>query len=391
MGMYRFTAMCRDGHEISAEENHASLAALEQALGKRQMVLLKVREVRGLRLTADTIAGFITELARLLNSGIVLDKALQSIAEDSREAKLSNLASSVREAIKQGQPLSSALSQMARIDPLIIAMLRVGEASGQLGQILVLLEEHYESARALRRDLLASLAYPSILSILGLVSIVGLGLFVIPVFKEIFTDNPVPLPWSTQLVFAMSDFLIAYGRWLFLAGILVFTGSALLLRMNESAQMRMERFLLQLPLVGEALASYEAGKTLRVLGIMLQSGIPLVQAMEYARDTLSLRLQRLGVDESIRLLRKGIAVPVAFNALPELPRLAKRFIRVGNETGKLPDAIQRAASIIQAEVRNRIKLMVSVLDPIIILFMGGLVGFVVIAMLLAVFSLSDIK
>jgi general secretion pathway protein F len=305
MGMYRFTAMCRDGHEISAEENHASLAALEQALGKRQMVLLKVREVRGLRLTADTIAGFITELARLLNSGIVLDKALQSIAEDSREAKLSNLASSVREAIKQGQPLSSALSQMARIDPLIIAMLRVGEASGQLGQILVLLEEHYESARALRRDLLASLAYPSILSILGLVSIVGLGLFVIPVFKEIFTDNPVPLPWSTQLVFAMSDFLIAYGRWLFLAGILVFTGSALLLRMNESAQMRMERFLLQLPLVGEALASYEAGKTLRVLGIMLQSGIPLVQAMEYARDTLSLRLQRLGVDESIRLLRKG--------------------------------------------------------------------------------------
>jgi len=390
LALYDYTALARDGREVKGREAAPTLETLESALRRRQLVLLEAKSVRERGVGLDLTLAFVTEFSRLLESGIVMERALAIIAEDAREPKLAALAQGLRAAIKRGEPLSRALSQAGRFDPMLIAMVKVGEASGKLGEILLHLERHYEGVNALRRDITATLAYPMVLVVLSVLSIAGLAVFVIPVFRDIFADQKHDLPLGTEIVFAASDWIAAYGAWTAAAVFAALAALALAERRSPGLRRALHSAWLQVPVAGELSAAYETARLTKVLGVMLGAGVPLIQAMELAGEVVSNAAQRAGVAAAADLLRRGGSVTAALDAVPALPRIAQRLVRIGNETGKLPESCSRIAQILEAEVRNRLRTIVALADPLIIVSMGGLIGFVVVSMLLAVFGLAEV-
>lgn len=390
MPIYEYTAIGRDGAQSQGREEAGSENELEQLLRRRQMVLVTAKPLRDSGLPLSVVTDLVAELARLLGSGILLERALEIIAEDSHEQRLAEIAGRVRQSIQRGQALSSALHAAGRFDPLLLALVRAGEASGQLPRIMSLLEGHYAARTALQRDLLAALSYPFILIIVSLASLVGMAIYVVPSFRDMFADDSAKLPMATQLVFSASEIAVAYGGYALVLVVLGVIGVGWLYRNRPEFAWWWHAFILRSPVVGPLLARLEAANVFNILGITLDSGVQLVKAMELASQAMRNRVQRAGMDEAIRRLRKGVSLPVALEAVPELPRLAQRFARIGNETGKLPELVARAAAIMQGEAQARIKGLVAAAGPLVIVVMGSVIGFIVISMLLAVFTLSDI-
>lgn len=391
MPEYEYTAIGRNGIEVSGSEQAESVEALTARLRKQQLTVLRARPHKTRAIRLSVALPFISELAPLVNSGIPLEHALKIITEDSRNERVVQLAATLRTAIKRGASFSDALMQSGRFDTLLIALVKVGEASGELPRALAILEEHYQQSRATRQDMIASLTYPGILAVISLLSIIGLALFVVPVFKDIFDeDSGVSLPLGTRILFAFSDLLIAYG-WVAAILLILFTiGASLLIRRNDEANRAWHALQLKTPLLSELWGKFTAFKLAKSLSLMLNGGLPLVQAVEISRPMLTNRLQQEGIESCLIALRKGEPIPQAMNRIPGLPIQFHRYIKLGNETGNLGGNLARAADILQNDFRNRLKSFIAILDPLIIVSMGGVVGFMVISILLAVFSLSDV-
>ena len=391
MPEYAYKAIGRDGVEIMGQEQAESLEALTLSLRKKQLALLEAKTKKSRAIGLSVTLPFISELSPLVNSGIPLERALQIVAEDSREARVPELAEQLRKTLKRGESFSEALTQAGRFDSLFIALVKVGEASGELPKVLAILENHYQEARKIRGELIASLTYPAILAIVSIASVIGLALFVVPVFKDIFADSPeIVLPLGTRILFALSDFVISYG-WIVLIGLaLAAIGGTILVQRNEAVNRAWHTLQLRLPLLGELQAKFAAFKLAKALSIMLTGGLPLAKAVEISRPLLTNLIQREGLESCLTGLRKGEPIPQAVNRIPALPVQFHRYIKLGNETGNLGPNLGRVADILQEDFRNRLKSLVSILDPLIIVTMGGVVGFMVISILVAVFSLSDV-
>jgi len=391
MPIFQYLALGRDGGEVRGSEEAPSREALVDTLRRRHLHLVEAKQSAGAGVALAVTVQFIAELSRLVGSGIVLERSLQIIAEDSSDKRLAPLAQQLRQSVQRGQPFSEALKLAGRFDPVLIALVRAGEASGQLGPILESLETYYTGRSTLRMELAATLAYPVILVIVSLASLIGLGLYVVPVFRGMFATEKVDLPMGTIIIFIVSDWLSMYGHWLAMCLAAAILAVYLVLRFQPEQAARLQALWLRVPMLGDMGAKFEAARALGVMGITLRSGVHLVQAMELAQQALRTPVQREGMDAAIKQLRKGVALPTALEAVPFWPRLAHRLVRVGNETGKLAEMCQRAALLLENEARSAVRTLVSALSPVIIVLMGGLVGFVVVSMLLAVFSLSEIK
>lgn len=391
MPEYAYKAIRRDGVEIAGQEQADSVAELTAILRKQQLSLLQATPKKSSSVSLTVALPFISELAPLLNSGIPLERSLQIIIEDCKEVRVSDLAGQLRKTIKRGESFSEALNKIGRLDSLLIALVKVGEASGELPEVLAILENYYHEAGKIRRDLITSLTYPAILAVVSLLSVIGLALFVVPVFKDIFSEgSEVTLPMSTHLLFMFSDFLMNYG-WLVLI-VIAITGtiSVIAVQRHDASNHMWHQMQLRIPVVGELNAKFSAFKLAKALSIMLGSGLSLLLALEIARPLLTNRLQSEGLDICLAGLRKGEPVPQAINHIPALPVQFMRYVKLGNETGNLGPNLSRAADILLEDFRNRLKSLVSILDPLIIITMGGVVGFMVISILVAVFSLSDV-
>jgi type II secretory pathway component PulF len=216
--------------------------------------------------------------------------------------------------------------------------------------------------------------------------------YVVPVFQDMLADVPSDkLPLGTRIVFVASDFIQNYGIWLGL--LLLLGGIAIQQVLTRSPDVRRawQAWMIDAPLLGPVRGEIEAFKIAKALGIMLQSGVQLSRAMELCRNLFANEVRREGLENCINALRKGRPVPDAFRQIPGLPVQLHRFITLGNETGALGESLEKVAEMLYAKSRSRLKSLISMLDPLIILVMGGLIGFMVISILLAVFNLSDVS
>lgn len=392
MPEFDYSALTREGIEVTGREQADSAESLAHQLKKQKLTLLGAKARRTARMPLALVQGFISELAPLVGSGIPLERALLIVAEDTRMPDIGALAEQLRKGIKRGESLSQALAQAGRFDTMLVSLVRVGESSGQLSEVLAILETYYQEARQVRRDLLGSLAYPAILAVVALLSILGLALYVVPVFRDIFDEKAQQaLPLGTKILFAGSEFLVAWG---WLAGLTLAAGTVagfLLVRRNDGANRAWYALALRTPVIGEIKLKFDAFKLAKAMGIMLKRGVPLIQAAEIAHPLLGNRLQREGFGQCIRALRKGEAIPQAIARVPGLPVQFHRHVKLGNETGALGENLDKAATLLRDDFRNQLRTMVAILDPMIILTMGGVVAFMVISILLAVFSLTDVK
>lgn len=391
MPTFAYTAIARDGRTISAQVFAESRSSLAASLKRRQLLLQDCREIRAPAISASLTLALVSQLSGLVGNGVVVERALQIIAEDSNNPKLSALADLLRQGVKRGQPLSQALLEIGRCDPLLVPLLRAGEASGEMPRILAMLESHYEKRQKTKRAMIGGLAYPAILVLTNLLSIIGLGVYVIPVFKTIFEDRMQTLASSTRLIFWISDVLVAHGVLMVavLGGFAV--SSLLLMQRSDLARFEWDRLQLRLPLIGPFIGKTQATNVMAVLGLLLTVGVPLVPAMELAIEAVSNRPVRQAMGEALKQIRRGQRTSTALRDIPGFPKLVNRLVTVGEETGRLGDMCQKAAASLAEEADVQLRAMVTALEPILILLMGGVVSFVVLSMLLAVYSISDIQ
>ncbi len=390
MPIYQFTAYARDGQKTQGREFAQNAAELERKLRSRKLILVESNEARVKSVRRQILAKLIAQLSPLLASGIVIDRALQIIADDGADKNLSDFAAQLREGVKRGEQLSQVLESAGAADRLAIAVIRAGEASGQLAEVLQTLEKYYDSVRKIKNDIQSALIYPATLVVLSLLSIVVLGVYVVPTFKNLFSDRMDFLPWNTRLIFAASDFLLVWG-WLLLASLVVggFLFAQYYMR-SPTFKSWWAQKILYLPLIGGFLSKIYASQILSLLAVQLRNGVPLIAALELITRASGNALIQQRMADIQNEVRRGRNLSRAMGQFPNMPKLALRFLAIGEETGQLDAMAGKAGAQIADQISHRAKTVAAMLGPVIILVMGMMIAFIVISMLVAVYSLTDL-
>jgi len=390
MPLFNYTAISINGTESKGSETASDQLALKQQLKKRRLILVNAKEQTASVIPLKYSLRLATELNDLIGGGISLERALQLLSDDSQDPKFSQLCTQIQQNVKNGQALSQALEQCGKFDPLFIPLILAGEASGKLSETLLVLERYYLNKKEFQSNLTSSLAYPAILMLTSFIAIIALALYIIPVFKDLFADDMDKLPLGTQISFIASDWLIAYGPSLFISTSILLSSVILAIKYNPKVKFYWHQLLLSAPIIGSLISKSEALKLFNVLSILLKSGVPLLKTLQICQGVLSNLAQKKGLAQCIQRITQGQTLANNLNSIPNLPVIAERLTKVGDETGKLDKSSQKIADIIQRELNTQLKSIVALIEPIVILTMGGVIGFVIISMLLAVFSISDL-
>jgi len=390
MPHFAYTAVGHDGKKLAGHEFADNRRGLELSLKNRRLLLLDCKTVVPRRIPLSVTVSFITQLSQLAGGGMVVERSLQIIGETNEDKRVAELAQLLRQGIKRGQSLSQALAQVGEFDPLLVPLVRAGEASGRMPEILATLEKHFQARQKIRREILGNLTYPAVLVVANLLCIVGLGVKVIPVFKTLFEDRMDALPASTRFIFWLSDVLLVHGM-LLLALSLGFTAAVMLaFRYSQGLRALIDRALLATPWLGRFLGKIQAANVTAVLGLLLVNGVPLVTAMELATDVVSNALLRSAMVEALNGIRRGRRVSSVFDAIKIFPKTVTSLITVGEETGTLGEKCVHVSENLRDQINVSLRALVALSEPVLILTMGALVAFVVMSMLVAVYSMTDL-
>jgi len=360
----------------------------ERAIGapRQQVPLFTKRKVN-----QQQLLQFTRELGALLAAGLPLDRSLSILGGMVEGGELSKIVRSLVEAVRAGKSLAVSMGEHPEVFPKIyVNMIRAGEAGGILESVLRYLTEYMESTLALKEDIKSALIYPLILATAAGISLIVLFVFVIPKFAAIFRDNGKALPWITKVVIGFSQFLAEYG-WILLVVLCAAIVGALFYVRSAEGRSEWDRLSLRSPLIGDLLRKFETARFSRTLAALLKGGVPLLDALGTVQGVIGNRLLARAISQVQARVRegKGMARPLGDSGL--FPPLALNMIAVGEETGKLESMLAEVAGYYDQEVKRSTKRMMALLEPVLILAMGLIIGIVVISMLLAIFSINDLS
>jgi general secretion pathway protein F len=334
------------------------------------------------------LVSFTAELSTLLMAGLTLDVGLNVLSEISENKGMKEIVQSLLKSIRGGASLSDALQKHPDVFPrLYINMVRAGEAGGVLDVILERLNEFLESSKELKDNVMSAMIYPTILLVTGGISIILLLTFVLPRFSVIFAELGSTLPLSTQIILSASEMLQSHG-WLIL--ILLFAAGILFRHSIATERGRYRWDGLKLRLLKDVVEKLETARFCRTLGTLLASGVPLLQALNNAREVIGNRVIAAAIEAVSRGAKEGKGIYDPLSRSGVFPQLALSMIKVGEETGTLDKMLLQVAVTYEKSLRQAVKRFMSLLEPVMILIMGVVIGFIVISMLLAVFSISDV-
>jgi general secretion pathway protein F len=360
---------------------------------KRRAVSLRLPDLTAWRhrVKGRDLMIFTRELATLLHAGMPLDRSLQSLAGLTENEQLKQVLANVLSQVQQGKSLSRALSEHPRVfPPLYINMVRAGEAGGIMESVLERLADYLENSEKARDEIRSAMTYPLILAFVGGASIVVLLTFVLPKFATVFNDLGATMPTSTRFVMAVSHGLQAYW-WV---GVLLIVTAFFGFRRYTSTsggRVRVDRLKLTVPLFGELIRKVQVARFARTLGTMLKGGVPLIQSLEIVRAIVNntVIVQALAAVQRDVSEGKGLAQPLERTGV--FPALSLQMVAVGEETGRLDDMLIVVSDHYDRDVTNTVARLMSMLEPAMLLIMGLVTGFIVIAMLSAVFSVNEMN
>jgi type II secretion system protein F len=341
------------------------------------------------RISLKDVMVFTQEITTLLDAGLPLDRSLQILTELTEKEKFKEIVRDILKQIEAGRSFSEALSAHPSIFPkLYVNMTKAGEAGGILNLILARLARYLQSTKETRDYLISVMIYPVILTLVSGLSIVILLTFVIPRFAGIFNDMGKTIPLPTQILMAISQLVRSYW-WAGLGGILVIWLGVKSYLKTEEGRVSWDQFKLGAAVIGELVKQTEVARFARTLGTLLQSGVPILQALQIVRETVGNEIIARSIGEVHAGVKQGGGISKALQKLKVFPPLAVHMITVGEETGKLDEMLIKVAENYEANLQIALKRFVNLLEPVIILVMGSVVGFIVISMLLAVFSINE--
>ncbi|NYT83147.1 type II secretion system inner membrane protein GspF [Alcaligenaceae bacterium] len=339
---------------------------------------------------SDSDLGWLTrQLASLLAARLPLEAALSATIEQAERRHVAHALAAVRADVRGGHRLCDAMAARPRdFPPIYRALIEAGEQSGELSQVMEKLADYIESRGALRNKVLTAFIYPAIVTLVAIAIVVFLLTYVVPQVVGAFSQTQQALPLLTRIMLFLSAFVRDWGALAALSLLLLFAGWRWYLR-HPAARLAWHARVLRLPLLGRFVLGVNTARYASTLAILTSSGVPLLLALDAARRTLGNDRLRLAVDEATRRVREGSSLAPALQAQKVFPPLLIHLIGSGERTGELPAMLERAARTLSNELERRALTMTALLEPMMTLIMGGIVLFIVLAIMLPIIEINQ--
>jgi len=324
----------------------------------------------------------------LIRAGLPILKSLDLLADRLTDEKLGRHIRAVRDDVRTGTVLSDAFANQHVFPAIYVTSVLAGEKSGSLVEVLERYITYQRLTLSLRKKLIASLIYPCVLIVLVISLMVFLVTYVVPNFAALYNSMEAKLPVATTILIALGT--TARGYVFFGFGVIVLAAVAFYFwSRREASQEKLDRWKMRIPLLGEVWTKYQVAQLARVLGTLLTGGIPLVQALETSGRSLGSLLLKKALDRTSVLVREGKSLSSALDSTKIIPDLAIDMVEVGESTGALPQMLSSVAEFYEEDVATRMAAALSLIEPVIMIFMGIFVAFVLVALYLPIFSLAD--
>ncbi|MFH1238928.1 MAG: type II secretion system F family protein [bacterium] len=342
------------------------------------------------RIRGSDIAVFNRQLADLLKGGLTLLRSLNLLLNQTENEILRAVIEQLKNDVKEGSTFSAALAKHPKVfSRFYIGMVKAGESGGMIEEVMERLADFSEKERDLITKVKSALIYPITMLFIGIGSIIFLMTFVIPKFVIMFADIGQTLPWPTRVLISVSGFLKGYW-WLYLPLlVLAIVGLRQYIK-TEEGRLRYDRIRLRLPVLGDIFRKETIARFTRTLGVLVANGIVIMNALDIIKQTLNNQLFSEEIDDIYTSVKEGKGLILPFRESNLFPPMVADIIAVGEEAGTLESSLFWIADVYSREVEAKLKALTSLVEPLIILVMGLMVGFVVLAMLLPIFSISDL-
>lgn len=352
---------------------------------------LSVLERAGLkRVGSGILAEFTDQFAGLLDAGVPLERALKLLEHQISSSLLKRALAEITKSVREGKPLAQALSTYPKIFPATyVSMVRVGEEAGLLSNMLRRLAKLLDEEYQLRGKIKAAVIYPIFLSCVGLGTVIVLMVWVIPKFSSFFTSLEHQLPLPTRLVMEVSSILARAWPFVLIIGALIALFGLRLLKI-KTVRFAFDRFCLRIPVVGGLIIKSQLAQLMRTLGILLSHGINMLGALSITGDTLSNKFIADQVHKACDGVAKGERLHECFSEKRVFPVTMLGVMAIGQETGDLPQMLLRVSEQYEQQTERQVKALTSMIEPVMILVMGSIVGFVVVSMLMPIFKVSTL-
>jgi general secretion pathway protein F len=338
---------------------------------------------------ASRLGVWTRQLAGLVTSGLPLERALSSLAEEADSEPERNLNAALRAAVNAGSSFAKALGEHPQeFADIYVAVIGAGEQSGKLGLVLERLADDLEERQNLKSKLIGAALYPAIVSLVAVVIVLFLVGYVVPQVANVFAGTKHALPLLTRAMLAISDFVRSYG----LAVLVLLAGGASLfawMLKNAAFREKFDAAWLTVPVIGRLARGYNAARFAGTLAMLSAAGVPILKALQAAAETLSNHALRRDALDALVLVREGAPLASALSQKKRFPGLLSMFARLGEQTGQLPQMLDRAARQLSNEVQRRAMTLATILEPLLIVVMGLVVMLIVLAVLMPIIQLNQ--
>lgn len=400
MNHYRYQAVTQQGKQETGVLQAESEKALRQILRSRQLIPIKLQKVDALkthqpfwkrsRVSHKSITLMTRQLATLIEAEIPLAEALHGVEQQTQALELKHMLQDIKNRVSEGYALSVALREYESVfSPVYCASVAAGESSGDLSLILNALADYMEDQQRIRQKVTQAMIYPSFVMIIALVFTAVLLVTVVPQMLEVFADQQEALPTVTKVLLFISDGVALLGLPLLVLGIAALIAFKRACR-NTAFKARWHKLCLRIPLLGHLIMTVQTSRFMRTTALLAQAGVPLLEAMAAGTQVLT----SLPIAEALiyakQQVREGVSFPQSLASTNYFSAMSLHMLASGERAGKVEQMMQRAAKQQESEVEAVISQSLSLFEPVMILMMGAVVLFIVLAVLLPVFSATQL-
>ncbi|EMW3081295.1 type II secretion system F family protein [Vibrio cholerae] len=395
---YRWKGINSNGKKVSGQMLAISEIEVRDKLKDQHIQIKKLKKgsvsllarlthrVKGKDITILT-----RQLATMLTTGVPIVQALKLVGDNHRKAEMKSILAQITKSVEAGTPLSKAMrTASAHFDTLYVDLVETGEMSGNLPEVFERLATYREKSEQLRAKVIKALIYPSMVMLVALgVSYLMLTM-VIPEFESMFKGFGAELPWFTQQVLKLSHWVQAYSLWAFIAIAAAIFGLKALRKNSFQIRLKTSRLGLKFPIIGNVLAKASIAKFSRTLATSFAAGIPILASLKTTAKTSGNVHFETAINEVYRDTAAGMPMYIAMRNTDAFPEMVLQMVMIGEESGQLDDMLNKVATIYEFEVDNTVDNLGKILEPLIIVFLGTVVGGLVVAMYLPIFNLMSV-
>ena len=392
--VFEWTGKDRQGKEMRGEMRAAGEAQVQASLRRQGifMTKLKKRSMRaGKKIKPKDIALFTRQMATMMKAGVPLLQSFDIVGRGNTNPSVSKLLNDIRQDVETGTSLSAAFRKHPMyFDALYCNLIEAGEAAGILETLMDRLATYMEKTEAIKGKIRSALMYPLSVIVVAFIVVTVIMIFVIPAFKEVFTSFGADLPAPTLLVMAISEFFVAYWWLIFgvIGGGFYFFMQAW--RRSPNMQRFMDRLLLKLPIFGVLVDKSCVARWTRTLSTMFDAGVPLVEALDSVGGASGNSVYKEATDRIQNEVSTGTSLNVAMSNANVFPSMVLQMCAIGEESGSIDHMLGKAADFYEQEVDEMVAGLSSLMEPIIIVFLGGIIGGIVVSMYLPIFKLGQV-